>query len=211
MASAHFPTVDADWFKKRQRQLGVTSFNIGEALNRDRSVVSKILTGRQRMSLDHAKAFAKVLDVTLAEVLERAGIADTATAQSIAPGFSDSDAARWVPKSDADPGHEISKALGADRPGVDVWAVKSDALILQGYLPGDLMIVDTHASERCGSGDVVIAQINNWQTGEANTILRRYEPPVLVAANSNAGGTWVHVVDNNNVVIRGKVISSWRH
>ena len=203
--------MDVNWFKSKQKLAGVTAEDIAKKMGRDRTVVSHIYAGRQQMSLGWAKVFSEVLDVSLSDVLERAGIADHPTAKQFQAGFSDSDAVAWAPKNDGDPGIEIARALGSDKPGVDVWQIRTDALHLQGILPDDFILVDTHAAERCGPGDIVIAQIYNWQTGEANTILRRYEPPVLVAANSNPDGTRVHVVDNNNVVIRGKVISSWRH
>jgi SOS-response transcriptional repressor LexA len=95
-----------------------------------------------------------------------------------------------------------------DRPGVDVWRVKSRAMALSGLLEGDFMLVDTHAAERVRAGDVVIAQIYT-RTG-ANTVLRRFEPPVLVAASADPADGRVHVVDGDNVVIRGKVVASWR-
>lgn len=190
--------------------LGITSHDLGDALGRDRTVVSRILNGRQRMTLTHAKVFAELLDSSIDEVLERAGELEPSEAQPLRPGFSESDAAVWIPKRETDPSLAIAAALGVDQPGVDIWQVKSSAMALQGYLPGDLMLVDSHLSERCNPGDVVIAQIYNWNSGEATTILRRFEPPVLIAASTGATERRVHVVDGNNVVIKGKVIASWR-
>lgn len=201
--------MDANWFKKRQKLLGVTSFDLGTALGRDRTVVSKILSGKQPMTLEYAQGFAKVLEVSIDEILRRAGVLSADQARNLRPGFSESDAAIWLPKQN-EPGDQIARALGADRPGVDIWEVRSMALSLAGYMPGDKLLVDAHASERCKAGDVVIAQIYNWHTGNASTVLRRFEPPVLVAASTQPDDQKVHVVDGNNVVIKGKVISSWR-
>jgi hypothetical protein len=58
-------------------------------------------------------------------------------------------------------------------------------------------------------GDVVIAQVYD-RGGSAKTVLRRFEPPVLVAASMDPEDWRVHVVDGNNVLIRGKVVASWR-
>lgn len=202
--------MDDKWFKQQQRRVGVTADEIAKRRGLSRVNVSHILTGRQRMSLEWAKAFAEVLQVPLATVLEKAGVADPATAQQLAPGFAESDAAAWVPGPGLAEGKtvpSIAQALGA-RPGVDVWRVKSQAMALAGMLAGDWMLVDTHQSERVKAGDMVVAQVYN-RTG-AVTVLRRFEPPVLVAASADPADGRVHVVDGINVVVRGKVIASWR-
>lgn len=205
--------MDDKWFKQQQKRVGVTAEDIARVMGRSRANVSHILTGRQRMSLEWAKAFAEVLQVPLATVLEKAGVADASTVQQITPGFAESDAAQWVSAPSAAEGatvRGVASALGADRPGVDIWQVKGQAMALAGLLAGDFILVDTHASERARVGDTVVAQIYNNATGTATTVLRRFEPPVLVAASIDPADGRVHVVDGTNVVIRGKVIASWR-
>lgn len=203
--------MDDKWFKTQQKRVGVTADQIADRLGRDRSVVSKILSGKQRMTLEWANAFAEVLQTDLATVLEKAGVADAQITQRVAPGFSESDAVAWVPgpsMAESGPVRGVAAALGADKPGVDIWRVKSRAMALAGLLEGDFLLVDSHQAERVRSGDVVIAQLYN-RTG-ANTVLRRFEPPVLLAASADPEDARVHVVDGVNVVIRGKVIASWR-
>lgn len=200
--------MDLAWFKKRQKQVGVTAEDIARRMGRARSNVSHILNGHQRMSLDWADAFAEVLQVDVATILEKAGVGSTALVAQLRPGFADSDAIPWQgqdrkPKS-------IAGALGLDRAGVDIWQAKSSAMALQGILSGDFLLVDTHVSERSGAGDVVIAQIYNNSNGSATTVIRRFEPPVLVAASTDPSDQRVHVVDGVNVVIMGKVAASWR-
>lgn len=203
--------MDDKWFKKRQKELGVTADQIAEKMGRNRSAVSHIYSGQRRMSLDWAQAFADALDVTVDEVLHRAGVLDEQKAQTLHPGFADSDAVPFAGKGgDQDRNQVIAGALGGHPAGIDIWTVRSSALILRGYLPGDLILVDTHKSELCKSGDVVIAQVYNWQTGSAETILRLYEPPVLLSACANTDAPVSRVVDGQNVVIKGKVIASWR-
>ena len=200
------------WFKQKQREAGVTADVIAEALGRDRSLVSRIYVGRQVMTFEQAKVFSEILKVPLNDVLVRAGIADAGTASELKPGFSESDAAQWIPKegSNEDRSLDIARAHGGDSPGIDVWQVKSRALALAGYLEGDFMLIDTHQRDTCKTGDTVIAQVYDWNAGAATTILRRFEPPVLVAASADPGEWRTHVVDHNNVVIMGKVIASWR-
>lgn len=200
--------MDEKWFKAQKKKAGVTNADIAARLGRDHSVISKIVSGTQRMTLDWAKIFATALQVPLSEVLERFGIADAATAQQVSPGFSESDAAPWIAAPSADRQFAaVAQAFGA-RPGVDVWRINSSSMALAGYLCGDYMLVDTHQAERVRAGDVVVAQVYS-PTG-AKTVLRRWMPPVLVAAAPPGEDESVYVVDNNNVAIRGKVVASWR-
>lgn len=202
--------IDDKWFKQQQKRVGVTSEDIAEKIGRSRSAVSHIYMGRQRMSLEWAKAFAEVLQVPLDEVLRRAGVADEPTAQALAPGFSESDAAAWAPKpSDSNKPRTIGEALGA-RTGVDIWQVRSASMALQGLLPGDFMLVDTHIADQARTGDVVIAQVYDYAKSKAITVLRRIEPPVLVAASADPADNRIYVVDGVNVMVRGIVIASWR-
>ena len=199
--------IDTAWFKTQQKRAGVTTTDLGEALGRDRTAISKMINGTQRISLDQAKIFATVLGVPLTDMVERLGLATPETAQHLAPGFAEADALPFQHRPE-DPGAQIARALGASRPGIDVWQVKSAAMALDGTLPGDFILVDTHAAERCKAGDLVISQV--YSRTNATTVLRRYEPPVLVAASANPDDRRVLVVDGANVVIRGKVIASWR-
>jgi SOS-response transcriptional repressor LexA len=204
--------MDTMWFKAAQRRSGLTSFDLGKAISRDRTVISRIVNGQQPMTLDQARTFSELLGVSLPEMLERGGLADAPTAQQLGPGFSESDAAPWVPGpglAEAAEVPSIAQALGGGKPGVDVWRVKSPAMALGGMLPGDFMLVDTHQAERVKAGDLVIAQIYN-RTG-ATTVLRRFEPPVLVAASADPAEGRVHVIDGVNVVVRGKIVASWRN
>lgn len=202
--------MDDKWFKLQQKRVGVTADQIAAHLGRDRSVVSKILSGKQRMTLEWANAFAAVLQVPLATVLEKAGAADGPLLQQVVPGFAESDATQFVyglGSGEAAQIRSIAQILG-ERPGVDVWRVKSVSMMLAGYLPGDYILVDSHAAERVRPGDVVIAQIYGREG--ASTVLRRFAPPVLIAASASPEDQKVHVVDGENVVVRGKIIASWR-
>jgi transcriptional regulator with XRE-family HTH domain len=202
--------MDDKWFKAQQKRAGVTAEDIARRAGKARSNVSNILTGRQGMSLEWAQVFAEVLQVPLDEVLKRAGVLEEPKAQQLQPGFSNSDALPFTGQ-----GEERTRALTpADalgrRAGVDVWQVRTTALAQMGYLPGDFLLVDTHQSERARQGDVVVAQVYDNHKGTAHTILRRLEPPVLVAASCNPDHRRVHVLDGVNVVVRGKVTAMWR-
>lgn len=208
--SDYLSIMDDKWFKLQQKKAGVTAEDIAKRMGRDRSVVSHILNGRQRMTLEWAQAFADVLNVPLSEVLERAGTTTANVARQLQPGFSESDAAAWIQQGAEDRQVPTMAAALGQRPGVDVWQVRSSAMALMGYMPGDFMLVDTHAAERARAGDVVVAQVYDNTKGSAVTVLRRLEPPVLVAASTAPEDRRVHVVDGVNVVIRGRIVASWR-
>lgn len=209
MPGVYLKAVDDRWFKQQQRRAGVTAEQIAARLGRSRTNVSHILNGKQRMSIDWAKAFSEALGVPLAEVLERAGASDGQTAQKLSPGFSDSDAAPWIAAPTDRGAATTAETLGA-RPGIDVWRVKSDSMIGAGMMPGDFMLVDTHQAERLQAGDVVVAQVYNNLRGTAATVLRRWLPPALVSQPAGPTVPALNVVDGINVLVRGKVIASWR-
>ena len=211
VCSAHIPPMDKQWFQTLQRRKGVTSFDLGERLGRDRTIVARILNGRQKMKMEEAKVFAELLEVPLADVLEHAGMTDAATAQQLQPGFRDGDAAPWIPSGKATDERDRKMALDlGQRSGIDVWSVNTRAMSLAGYLPGDKMLVDGRNPSAARSGDVVIAQVYDWQNGTAKTVLRQFQRPALVAHSADPDHWVSHIVDDNNVAIRGIVRSQWR-
>lgn len=204
--------MDVNWFKKKQKEAGVTTADIARIAGRDRSIVSHIYAGRQKMNLEWAEAFAKALNVPVREVIQNSMDATLDDGQSYVLEFTEGDATPWSGKPPTNPQqwNDVIKGLGGARSGIDVWRVSSDALILAGYLPGDWILVDTNKSELCKPGDTVLAKVYNGPTASATTVLRKYQPPVLVAATTNPNDQKVQVVDWDNVAIQGKVIASWR-
>lgn len=202
--------MDDKWFKRRQKIAGVTAEDIARRLGRDRSVVSRIYVGRQKMSLDQAKVFAEVLDVPLQDVLVHAGALEEGTAPKTGT-LEEGDAAPFRGQlGDNHRALAVAQALGAGQRKLDIWRVSSHAMSLAGYLEGDFMLVDENMSELTRADDVVVADVFDGQSSKARTVLRRHSPPALVAASADPADGRVYMVDNTNVVIRGKVVASWR-
>jgi transcriptional regulator with XRE-family HTH domain len=190
--------MDDKWFKTKQKAAGVTAEDIAQKMGRDRSIVSRIYNGHQKMSLEWAKAFAEVLKVPLDQVLKHAGALEVQEAKKLEPSQSNGDAALWEGSAHEQVAmHGIVTGLGGGTPGIDVWRVRTGSMVMNGYSIGDKLLVDTNKSETCKTGDIVLA-------------LRRFEPPVLVSGSTTPSEQRVHVVDGKNVVIKGKVIASWR-
>jgi transcriptional regulator with XRE-family HTH domain len=91
--------------------------------------------------------------------------------------------------------------------GIDPWVLKSRALELAGYLPGDVLVVDLNSEPR--SGDVVCAQVYD-RRGHAETVFRIYEHPYLVACSMDMLLQRPLLVDGDHAQIRGVVTASFR-
>lgn len=89
------------------------------------------------------------------------------------------------------------------------WQVRTRALELAGYLPGDNLIADSIEIPR--AEDVVIAQHLHTGKPGADTVLRLYDPPYLLTATLDEHAKRKPLlVDNANVSIWGVVVKSWR-
>lgn len=208
--------MDAQWFKHRQKAAKVTSHDLGEALGRDRTIVSRILNGRQRMSDDQVEVFAQMLQVDPETIREKAGLLEASfhrpllrKTNSNARGFSEGEAVVWVPQDPQSP-QAILRALGIEHEGVEIWRLATDLMDADGYRRNDFLAVDHSNNTEPRPGEVVIAQIYDNQLGTAETVVRRYAPPVLLTSHPSQIGRNVSVVDGRNVAIRGRVIASWR-
>jgi hypothetical protein len=115
------------------------------------------------------------------------------------PGFREDELKPWNGPTD----HPIRK-MGDNV--TDVWRVETDAVNLEGIVPGDLVLVNGHETPR--SGDVVVAQIYDDDTGNAETVLRVYEPPFLMQHSTGAAQAKPLLVDGERVAIRGVVTTS---
>lgn len=93
------------------------------------------------------------------------------------------------------------KAAIAGRPHMAPWTLRSRALDHAGFRPGDVLLVDLNGQAR--AGDVVCAQIYDWQTGSAETVFRVFEPPFLVALSSDETFLKPRLLDDESVSIRG--------
>ncbi|MDR3498926.1 MAG: hypothetical protein P4L72_06835 [Parvibaculum sp.] len=91
--------------------------------------------------------------------------------------------------------------------GKDWWLVKSRALDLEGYLPGDRVLVDL--AEKPVPGDIVVAQVIS-ERGEPETVFRKFEPPFLITRSTLPDSGKPVLVDYDRVSIMGVVVAGWR-
>ncbi len=104
----------------------------------------------------------------------------------------------------------LSRAIHAARGGkngIDPWVMRSRALELAGYLPGDILMIDLNAEPQ--DGDAVCAQVYD-KIGRAETVMRLYERPFLVASTTDRTLGRPLLIDDDRVQVRGVVIASFR-
>lgn len=88
------------------------------------------------------------------------------------------------------------------------WTLTSRSLELEGYLPGDVVIVDMSASP--GHGDPVYAEVKSYRGEPPETVMRVYESagPVrlLVSRSMDPDLQRPLVIDDDRVVVRGVIL-----
>lgn len=120
--------------------------------------------------------------------------------------FEEEAAAYQIDRKSNDPRiNDAIRYLLQGQPGLDPWVLKTRALELAGYLPGDVVLVDLNAEPE--DGDAVVAQHYDLRT---ETVFRIYQKPYLVAAAVDRVTRPPLVVDDRRVMIRGVIIATFR-
>ena len=96
----------------------------------------------------------------------------------------------------------VATAIG-DANHLAPFELRSEALELEGYHPGDVMVVDLNRAAK--PHDVVCAQIYAPDGSSARTIFRIYEPPYLIAMTRNVALRKPFAVDGDHCKIMGVV------
>ena len=112
----------------------------------------------------------------------------------------------------AEPLPSAVRALIAGRLNVHPWSIRTRALELNGYLPGDVVLVDQ--TQMPQTGDAVCAQTNiDFRRGTAETAMRIYERVgaayALVAASMDPAFRAPIAVDDR-VTIKGVIVGMVR-
>src|SRR5690606_41913413 len=72
---------------------------------------------------------------------------------------------------------------------------------LPGVCPADIPVIDQ--TRRPRAGDLVCAQVTDLATGATGTVMRRFEPPFIVAHSARMEPQRPELVDDERVVIMG--------
>jgi AcrR family transcriptional regulator len=98
-------------------------------------------------------------------------------------GFAEVEATPYQAQA-GDPVADAVRAFIAGRDHLIPWELRTRALEPAGFAPGDVLIMDLNGD--ASPGDVVCAQVYDWQAGRAETVFRVLEPPFLVGAGDDA-------------------------
>lgn len=100
------------------------------------------------------------------------------------------------------------RELMNNRPGVDPWTLRSRALELEGFMPGDIVLVDLNATP--APGDAVCAQVYDRGGVRAETVMRQFRNTgavsLLMPRSLDPTLQQPLVVDNDRVLIRGVLL-----
>jgi transcriptional regulator with XRE-family HTH domain len=98
--------------------------------------------------------------------------------------------------------------LHQQNPAVDAWILRTRAIELAGYLPGDVLFISLQETPL--AGDVVCAQIYDWAKKRAVTVFRLFHPPFLVTSTTDPSLVKPLAVDDEQVAVKGVVVGSYR-
>ncbi|MCI5075669.1 helix-turn-helix domain-containing protein [Oricola sp.] len=177
--------------------------NLAREAGIDHSTLSKWLKDPQNV--------AQLSPLTIEKIARVGGIPPYETAPVRKPaGLAEAEADPFdlsdLPPSSSRVIADLRGVIG-QRNGIDPWVMRSRALEHEGYMPGDILLVDLNATPI--DGDAVCAQVYD-RVGKAETVMRIYEQPYLVAASSAPDLRRPLLVDNERVVIRGVIVASLR-
>lgn len=114
---------------------------------------------------------------------------------------------RLDPGEDSEIIRAVRRLIG-DRTGIDPWTLRSRALELEGYMPGDIVLVDLNATAK--PGDAVCAQVYDRGSARPSTVMRMLQNagPVNLLLPHTMDPTVQRplVVDNDRVLIRGVLL-----
>lgn len=146
-----------------------------------------------------------VTERTIERVASYSGVAKTTfPGQRRLPGFGEPEAVPYDPRQEEKLPDWVMQAIDAhkrQRNGVEAWVMKGWALDLLGVLPGDILMIDQNKRPKAGS--IVCAQITDLASGSTETVMRRYDPPFIVAYSAKLGPSRPEQVDEDRVVIMG--------
>lgn len=177
---------------------------LGEAIGRDKSVVSKWESGAVHVDLEMAGRIAKHYGVPLASVLDLEGEVSNAS-NGAAEGFSE-DCQSYEPP----PTGPLS-AIAAG-PHHYSFTILTDVLRNIGIHKGDVVVIDDSAEAVAAVKPLQAVQVN-WRDpvdGRSRLLMRQFVPPSLLITNAPSNLPSIDMSQNDSAHIVGVVISAHR-
>lgn len=194
-----------EWLRTLPDKTGKTLTTLAKEIHISPSTLTRpVQEGDDGTSTLHARTIAKITFHT--------GVAGPALGGAAAARRElDEEAAPYEMASN-DPLSAVLAALGAGHgagAAITPWLLATRALELAGYLAGDIVLVDLGNADP-KPGDAVCAQVYDWPSMRAETVMRIYERAgaqfVLVARTADPALNAILPVDNERVVIKGVLL-----
>jgi hypothetical protein len=189
-----------DWLRRAIARSGLTPTEIARRGKITPSTLTRFLNASE-----HAGVLSPVTVTTVADITGEPPH-DAWTSSHPGTGFSDVEATPYQPQT-GDPIAEAVRAFIAGRDHLIPWELRTRALEPAGFAPGDVLIMDLNGEAE--AGDVICAQIYDWQAGKAETVFRVLEPPFLVGAGDDAWRRPLLATDRA-VAIKAVMLMSFR-
>jgi len=200
MSSAQGPTTDKDALKETLREWldsvrKSTRWSF-ERIAREADVSPTTLTRFMKPDYPHLLGLDTIRKISIATRIA----APKELGIEVKPsGLAESELRHWTPAPEGT--HDIDTLSN----GVDWWEVRSFLLDLEGLLPGDKIAVDLN--KKAQPGDIVMAQVEGQNGHEVETVLRKYEPPLLTCRTTQREYPGPEFVDGSRVIIMGVAVS----
>ena len=180
--------------RAKLKEKGLTQDKVEKILGLPEKAMSKILRGKRDLSGEEVLALSRLLGTTPEELLDGGH------------GFAESEA-EYIPEPQLED-EEIRLATLLYKDGrADTMVVNSPALVLEGLMPGDRILVDLRAKPK--RGDCVVVRFLDEDQASAETLLRVYKPPFLAPSSVDRSFEPLSL-DDNRVQVKGVIVGSYR-
>jgi hypothetical protein len=194
-----------NWLRRISERRGQSLTALARAIDVEQSVLTRFMNDDERGSTLDTLTIAALVELSgeqpPADVLGGGG-------QPARLAFREEEAEPYHADASGRLKHIVAVMTG-DAPHLAPFILKSLCLQEEGFLPGDLLLVDLNALPQ--SGDRVCAQIYDWSNpANTRTVFRVFEPPFLLYAGPEKSERKPRLVDGENVTIKGVIKSMYR-
>lgn len=166
---------------------GLTQTDLAHLLGRDKSVITNLFQGKRQLKAQEAALIARHIGVPVAQVMGLAEGRGSGLAEppALIPFQHEPMQGKKLPNVVKKEGKfflEVDETAGYSTKAYAL-EISDEAMNMAGILPGDIII--SEMDRPCKSGQVVVAQ--HYQGRGAKTIVRKYEPPFLMAHSTSTG------------------------
>lgn len=162
---------------------GLNQTDLAHILGRDKAVITNLFQGKRRLKADEAMLIARHIGVPVAEILgePKGGLNEPPVLIPFQHEPQSGKKLANVVKKEGKFYLEVNEPAGYSSKTYAL-EVRDDSMNLSGILPGDIVI--SELDRTCKAGQIVVAQ--HYQGRGAKTVIRTYEPPLLLPHSTDA-------------------------